>query len=131
MSPGPRGAGESGAAVVDFVMVTAVVVPLVMGVIQLGLVLHVRNTLTAAASEGARFAATADHTAADGADRARAVVVDVLAGRYADNVTAAPTTVNGLAGVRVRIEADVPALGLGGPSVAVSVVGHAVEEQPP
>jgi Flp pilus assembly protein TadG len=102
-----------------------------MGVIQLGLVLHVRNTLTAAASEGARFAATADHTAADGADRARAVVADVLAGRYADNVTAAPTTVNGLAGVRVRIEADVPALGLGGPSVAVSVVGHAVEEQPP
>lgn len=112
-------------------MVTAVVVPLVMGVIQLGLVLHVRNTLTAAASEGARFAATADHTAVDGADRARAVVADVLAGRYADNVTAAPTTVNGLAGVRVRIEADVPALGLGGPSVAVSVVGHAVEEQPP
>jgi Flp pilus assembly protein TadG len=112
-------------------MVTAVVVPLVMGVIQLGLVLHVRNTLTAAASEGARFAATADHTAADGANRARAVVADVLAGRYADNVTAAPTKVNGLAGVRVRIEADVPALGLGGPSVAVSVVGHAVEEQPP
>ena len=36
------------------------VVPLVLGVIQLGLVLHVRNTLTAAASEGVRYAAIID-----------------------------------------------------------------------
>ena len=33
-------------------------VPLFLGVLQVGLVLHVRNTLTAAASEGARYAAT-------------------------------------------------------------------------
>ncbi len=122
---------EGGAAVVDFVLVTAVVVPLVLGVVQLGLVLHVRNTLTAAASEGARLAATADHGPVDGAERTRAAVAGVLAGRYAQDVSAASTAVAGLPGTVVRVEAEVPALGLLGPAVAVSVEGHAVEEQPP
>ncbi|CAN5875491.1 hypothetical protein BH20ACT6_BH20ACT6_16140 [soil metagenome] len=122
--------GEAGAAVVDFVLVTAVVVPLVLGVIQVGLVLHVRNTLTAAASEGARWAATADHTPADGVVRTRESVAEVLAGSYAQQVTATPTAVGGYPGVEVRVRAEVPALGLFGPSVAVSVEGHAVEEPP-
>ncbi|MGB0189764.1 MAG: TadE/TadG family type IV pilus assembly protein, partial [Nocardioides sp.] len=47
-----------GAAVVDFVLVVVVLVPLVLGVLQVSLVLLVRNTLTAAASDGARYAAT-------------------------------------------------------------------------
>ena len=34
-----------------------ILIPLVMGIVQLGLVLHVRNTLTAAASDGARAGA--------------------------------------------------------------------------
>lgn len=115
---------------VDFVLVTVVLVPLVLGVVQVGLVLHVRNTLTAAASEGARLAATADHGSSDGAARTRAAVADVLAGRYASNVAAEPATVGGLPGVVVRVEAEVPALGLFGPAVPVSVEGHAVEEPP-
>ena len=122
---------EGGAAVVDFVLVTAVVVPLVLGVIHVGLVLHVRNTLTAAASDGARLAATADHGLTDGVARTRSVVSGILAGRYAEDVTAQATSVGGYPGVEVRVEAEVPALGLFGPSVVVSVEGHAVEEQPP
>ena len=122
---------EGGAAVVDFVLVTAVVVPLVLGVIQVGLVLHVRNTLTAAASEGARFGATADHGPTDGAARTRSIVAGILAGRYAEDVTAQATAVGGYPGLAVRVEAEVPALGLFGPAVAVRVEGHAVEEQPP
>lgn len=47
-------------AVVDFVLVTVILVPLVLGIMQVALVLHVRNTLTSAASEGARYAATVD-----------------------------------------------------------------------
>lgn len=123
-----RGAGEVGAAVVDFVLVTAVVVPLVLGIVQLGLVLHVRNTLTAAASEGARLAATADHEPAHGVARTQAAVREVLADRYAEDVTAQATAVDGYPGVVVRVEAEVPALGLLGPGVALSVEGHAVEE---
>ena len=122
---------EGGAAVVDFVLVTAVVVPLVLGVIQVGLVLHIRNTLIAAASDGARFAATPDRGPSDGVARTRSVVDGILAGRYAEDVTARTTAVGGYPGIEVRVEAEVPALGLFGPSVAVSVEGHAVEEQPP
>lgn len=125
-----RSRASSGAAVVDFVLVTALVVPLVLGVVQLGLVLHVRNTLAAAASEGARWAATADHDPADGAARTRESVDQVLGARYSQHVSAAATSVDGYPGVVVRIEAEVPALGVGGPAVEVSVEGHAVEEQP-
>ncbi|MDQ3105713.1 MAG: pilus assembly protein [Actinomycetota bacterium] len=124
----PARSRDGGAAVVDFVLVTVVVVPLVLGVIQLGIVLHVRNTLTAAASEGARLAATADHGPADGAARTRETVSEVLDARYADNVTAGAATVAGAPGVVVRVEARVPALGLLGPSLPVSAEGHAVEE---
>ena len=60
-----------GAAVVDFVLVMMLLVPLVLGIAQVGLVLHVRNTLTAAASEGARASAPLGATPADGVERAR------------------------------------------------------------
>ena len=43
-------AHERGAAVVDFVLVLLVLLPLVLGILQLALVLHVRNTLASAAS---------------------------------------------------------------------------------
>ncbi|MGH3358422.1 MAG: TadE/TadG family type IV pilus assembly protein, partial [Nocardioidaceae bacterium] len=51
---------DRGSAVVDFCLVMVVLVPLVLGIFQVGFVLHVRNTLTSAASEAARQAATLD-----------------------------------------------------------------------
>lgn len=126
-----RRSSDGGSAVVDFVLVTVVAVPLVLGVIQLGLVLHVRNTLTAAASEGARYAATIDRGPEDGVVRTREVIDGALASRYASDVSAAVTAVDGYAGVVVRVHAEVPALGLFGPSVAIDVAGHAVEETLP
>lgn len=126
-----RARDDRGAAVVDFVLVTMVLVPLVLGVIQVALVLHVRNTLTAAASEGARYAATADRGGADGVARTRSQIADALAARFADDVTATPTLVAGAPGWRVDVEATVPPLGLWGPAVGLRVSGHAVEETPP
>ena len=122
---------ERGAAVVDFVLVTVVLVPLVLGIAQLALVLHVRNTLTAAASEGARLAATVDHGPGDGVALTRARVAGALAGGYADDVVGSETSVDGYPGVVVRVRAEVPALGLFGPAVSLQVEGHAVEEQLP
>ncbi len=127
----PRGEWERGAAVVDFVLVLVLVVPLVLGVLQLGLVLHVRNTLSAAASEGARYAATVDRSPADGAARARSQIRAALAGRYARDVSAHEVPVDGVTGVRVDVVATVPALGLFGPAVRLQVSGHAVEEVAP
>ena len=119
---------DAGAAVVDFVLVAVVLVPLLLGVVQVGLVLHVRNTLAAAASAGARYAATFDRGPADGAAKARQMIDGVLAARFAQHVTAAQTDVDGYPGVVVSGAAEVPALGLWGPAVHLEVTGHAVEE---
>lgn len=119
-----------GAAAVDFVLVTIVLVPLVLGVLQLGLVLYVRNTLASAASEGARYAATLGHGPTDGADRATQQMRGVLSGRYADGVSAGQSSIGGEPAVEVTIRAKVPALGLGGPAVTLTVRGHAVRERP-
>ena len=121
---------ERGAAVVDFVLVMVVVVPLFLGILQVGLVLHVRNTLTAAASEGARYAATADRGPADGAERTRDQIRDAVAADFASDVSGHLVDVRGVSGVRVDVAAEVPPLGLWGPAVRLEVSGHAVEEQP-
>ncbi len=126
-----RNAREPGAAVVDFVLVMVIAVPLVLGIVQLGLVLHVRNTLAAAASQGARYAATVDRGPADGAARTRQLIDGALAARYASKVSAGASSVDGYPGVVVRVRAEVPALGLFGPAVAIEVAGHAVEETVP
>jgi Flp pilus assembly protein TadG len=122
--------GEPGAAVVDFVLVLVVLVPVFLGILQLALVLLVRNTLAAAASEGARYAATLDRGPADGAARTRAQIEGALAARFAEDVVAEQVLVGGAIGVEVRVHVVVPALGIGGPAVELTVQGHAIEEAP-
>ena len=119
---------ERGAAVVDFVLVLVVLVPVFLGILQLALVLHVRNTVTAAASEGARYAATVDRRPGDGAARTRAQIRGALAAKFAEDVTAPPRP-STAPGVEVVVHAVVPALGLGGPAVELTVTGHAIEEE--
>jgi Flp pilus assembly protein TadG len=122
---------ERGAAVVDFVLVLVVLIPLLLGIFQVALVLHVRNTLTAAASEGARYAATLDRPVDAGAARTREQISGALAGRFARRVAARSATVAGAPGVEVDVSADVPPLGIWGPGVRLHVAGHAVEEVAP
>lgn len=121
---------DRGAAVVDFVLVLVVVVPLFLGVLQVALVMHVRNTLTSAASEGARYAATADRPLQAGAARTREQIAGALASRFARNVSVTPADVHGAPGVRVRVEAVVPPLGLWGPGVRLVATGNAMSEEP-
>lgn len=127
----PSAAEERGSAVVDFVLVMMVLIPLVLGIVQTGLVLHVRNTLTAAASDGARAGAPLGAGPDDAARRARELITTALAGRFADDVTARETTMNGIPAIEVAIGARVPALGLFGPAVHLKVDGHAVREVVP
>lgn len=122
---------ERASAVVDFVLIMVLLVPIVLGVLQLGLVLHVRNTLTAAASDGARYGATVDRGPDDAEARTREMITGALAGRYARDVIAQETTVAGVDGLVVEVRAAVPALGLFGPEVELTVQGHAVEEVAP
>jgi Flp pilus assembly protein TadG len=126
-----RSRGDRGAAVVDFVLVLVVLIPLFLGIFQVALVLHVRNTLTAAASEGARYAATVDRPLEAGAARTRGQITGALADRFARRVVARAVSVNGAPGVEVDVTADVPPLGIWGPAVRITVSGHAVEETAP
>lgn len=112
-------------------MVMVLLVPLVLGIAQVALVLHVRNTATAAASEGARAAAPLDATADDGVRRTRAIITDSLADTYAEDVTAGYGTTGGIETTEVVVRTRVPALGLFGPSVPLTVRGHAIRELEP
>ncbi|MCW2770769.1 MAG: pilus assembly protein TadE [Aeromicrobium sp.] len=122
---------DRGAAVVDFVLIMVILVPLVLGIAQVALVLHVRNTLAAAASEGARSSAPLGSTPDEGAERTRRMIRQALDDRYAEGVTSSWASVGGVPGTIVEVRARVPALGLFGPSVTVSVSGHAVREVEP
>lgn len=125
-----RRSAERGSAVVDFVLVLLVITPLFLGILQVALVLMVRNTLASAASEGARYAATLDRGPEDGAARTRQQIDRAIAGRFARDVDATPVLIDGAPGIRVTVHATVPALGVGGPAVSLDVTGHAIEEQP-
>jgi len=125
-----RRRGQRGSALVDFTLVMVVLVPIVLGILQVALVLHVRTTLAAAASEGARLAATADRGPEDGVNRTRSQISDALAGRYARDVRVRRVMIDGAPGIEITVHAEVPALGIGGPAVEFDVSGRAVEEEP-
>ena len=129
--PSAADASDRGSAVVVFVHVMVLLVPIVLGIVQTGLVLHVRNTLTAAASDGARAGARFGAGPADAVQRARELVTTALADSYARDVSASDTVLDGVPTVEVVIAAEVPALGLLGPGVSLRVDGHAVKEVVP
>lgn len=106
-------------------------VPLVLGIVQVGLVLHVRNTITAAATDGARSGAPLGADPAQASERTRTMIRDALDDRYASDVTAVERRMDGIDVVEVRVRTEVPALGLLGPAVPLDVTGHAVREQAP
>jgi Flp pilus assembly protein TadG len=113
------------------VLVLVVLLPLFLGIVQVALVLHVRNTLTSAASEGARYAATVDRPLEAGVERTRAQISGAVSARFARDVTASEAVVSGVPVVRVDVVAEVPPLGLWGPAVRIAVSGHAMEEVRP
>jgi Flp pilus assembly protein TadG len=121
---------ERGSAVVEFTLVGVLLTVLFLALLQLGLALHVRNTLAASAAEGARVAAHADRGPADGEAVTRQLVRASLADSFATDVTSGFETVDGVATVFVQVDATLPLVGLLGPSRGISVRGHALEEAP-
>jgi hypothetical protein len=101
---------------------------LFFAILELVLIWHVKSTLTAAASQGAHFGATYQHTPAQGAARTRSIIVDTFGEDFRDRVSARATRVDGQPGVEVDVTARVPVLVLWGPTLSVSVSGHAVTE---
>ena len=105
--------GERGSAVVDFVLVSMLIVALLLAVLQVAVYVHVRNVVTASAQEGARFAANADVDPALGAARTVAIVARATSPRTAAGLrctSGQEPDPSGLAVVVVRCSGSVPAL---------------------
>ena len=113
----------------DFVLVLLVLLPRVLGILQLARVLHVRNTLASAAAEGARHAAVAGSSAPAGQATVPELVGGALSEEVVRTVSVRPAAVGGVPGYEAVVEADVTVLGLGGVGIHVRVEGHAVAEQ--
>lgn len=105
-------------------MVAALSIMLILGVVQLALALHVRNTLIDAAAEGARYAALADTSLDDGARRTAELIHAALGSDYADSIQA---SVDGNL-ARVDVSARIPLFGFFGFARTLTVSGHAVRE---
>jgi len=120
--------GDGGSAVAEFVLVSALLVALFLGIVQVALAMHVRALAVDAAAEGARLAARADRDLAAGADRTRAILGAALGQRYDDNVTVRSATRDGLPVVQVTVRAPLPVVGLFGPSGTMTATGHALDE---
>lgn len=80
MRPGRRPPDESGAAVVEYVLVSTFLILLFLGVVQVSLVLHARNVLVADAAEGARAAAVRGAVGSDGEAACAALIRQSLSG---------------------------------------------------
>ena len=119
---------DDGAAIVEFVLVSILVVVLLLAVVQVGMALHIRNTLISAASEGARFAAAADQSPEMGAEHTRELIRQSLPDGYADRVASGYQVESGVVTIVVTIEADLPVFGWLGPADTLRVEGHAMEE---
>ncbi len=116
-----------GSAVVEFAVVVPMLMLVVLGVLQVGLALHVRSTITSAAAEGARVAAVSGGDTAAGVRRTRQALSATLAEGVVDSVVARRTASGGVATVDVEVRARLPLVGLLGPSTLV-VHGHALAE---
>lgn len=131
MTGGRRLGDDAGAAVVDFTLTSALLLFVFLAVFQLGLALHVRNTLVSCASEGARFGAREGATPEQGAQRARDLIDRSLSSRYSDGVTTrVESTRAGVEVLVVDVSAPIPVVGPIGPSDGFEVRGRAfLEEQ--
>ncbi len=130
--PGRLDDGERGSAVVDFVMVSMLIVALLLAVLQVAVYVHVRNVVTASAQDGARFAANADVNSAAGAARTVEVVARATSEQTAEGLactSAEEVDGTGLTLVVVRCSGTVPSLlSALGNLLPLDVTGRAVKE---
>lgn len=124
-----RLADERGSAVAEFTLVGVLLTVLALAVVQLGLALHVRNTVLDAAAEGARYASLAGSSDADGVVRTRELISAAISSDYAGEVSASRTTIDGVPVVAVTVRATLPVVGLLGLDRGLEVTGHAAVER--
>ncbi len=124
--------GEDGTAVVEFVMISALVMGLLLAVLQVAVYVHARNVVVASAQEGARYAANADVDSGAGAARTLDIVRRSLGASTADGLVCdseEELDSTGLVLVVVQCTGAVPALfGALGELLPINATGRSIKE---
>lgn len=126
--PGAHTRADVGSAIAEFVMVSALLSLIFASVLQLGLALHVRNTVTDSAVAGARQAGLADQQPSDGAELTRALVSAGIGEAYAQDIEVVESEAGGTRIVVVTVTTPIPVLGLLGPQGSWELSGRALVE---
>ncbi|HWI31090.1 MAG TPA: TadE family protein [Microbacterium sp.] len=119
---------ERGSSPVEFVLVGGLLTMLTLAVLQFGLAIYVRNVVHDAAVEGAHFAALADTSLAQGAERTQQIVTRAVGAQYAEHVSVRETRTLGHDAVEVQVVTTLPLVGLLGAPRSLEVTAHAPVE---
>lgn len=114
-------ADDRGSSPVDFVLVGALLTTLTLAVLQLGFAVYVRNVVHDAAVEGAHYAALADTTLDEGAERTRMSITRAVGGSFAEDVSVGESDRLGHPTAVVTVRTTLPIIGLLGIPYAMEV----------
>src|SRR5699024_3271485 len=119
---------DSGSIVAESAMIIALITLLCGTILQIGVIIHTRNTMIDAASAGARHAALADRGLVDGKQRAAQLFTNSI-----PNASAAYVTINRDRGgelITVTIDHQLPLLGFITGPIPLSATAHAYDLAP-
>ena len=119
---------DSGSAVAEFALIASLLALILAGALQIGLVIHVRNTVIDSAIAGARQASLADQTPRDGQELTRDLIRVSVGERYARKVTVTTSQRGVVEIVEVRVKTPLPVLGLWGPAEIWDLRGRSIVE---
>ena len=119
---------DLGSAVAEFALIASLLALILAGALQIGLVIHVRNTVIDSAIAGARQASLADQTPRDGQKLTRDLIRVSVGERYAQKVTVSTSQRGAVEIVEVRVTTPLPVLGLWGPAEVWDLRGRSIVE---
>lgn len=119
---------DRGSASAEFVFVGALLTLLTLSVLQLGLIMHVRNTVLDAASEGARFASLAGNSLTDGATRTGDLITTAVGPQFAQDISVREQPCAGRLCAVVIVRAPLPVFGFATTESRLEVTGRAAIE---
>lgn len=125
-----QAAHDRGSSVAEFAMVIVLLMFLFLGLVSIGLWLHVRTVLTAAAADTARYVANADIAPDDAAARARELMTGTAAESTSDSLRCSNTVDDVFVGVTCTLAAPGIVGLLDGVLPDITVTGHAAREAP-
>ena len=119
---------DAGSAVAEFALIASLLALILAGALQIGLVIHVRNTVIDSAIAGARQASLADQTPRDGQKLTRDLIRVSVGERYAQKVTVSTSKHGAVEIVEVQVTTPLPVLGLLGPAEVWELRGRSIVE---